>query len=131
MSQVLLDTHFLIWALRDPDMLSPVARDAIADPEVTVLFSAVSIWEIAIKTSLGRVSFRNDPTDMWRVALATGFQELPVTSRVAATIVTLPPHHKDPFDRLLVAQAIALPARLLTADSILARYTELAWVCAA
>jgi PIN domain nuclease of toxin-antitoxin system len=128
MSLILLDTNYLLWALRSPEVLAPETAALIADPRMTVHFSAVSIWEIAIKAGLGRITFRYDPNDVLRIARTTGFKELPVSAEIAATVAVLPPHHKDPFDRLLIAQAMALPARLLTADSVLARYSELVWV---
>ncbi len=119
-----------MWAVDGLDKLSSVTRDALEDPENEVFFSAASIWEIAIKAALRREDFIAQPEIVARAALRTGFTALPIGWETASTVLYLAPHHKDPFDRLLVAQAIALPARLLTADSILARYTELAWVCA-
>jgi PIN domain nuclease of toxin-antitoxin system len=128
MTRILLDTHYLLWALRSPEILPKNIAEVIVDPASTICFSAASIWEIAIKSALGKDKFLLNPNDVLKVARKTGFSELAITSDVAARVALLPPHHKDPFDRLLVAQAIALPARLLTADSTLARYSELVWV---
>ena len=98
---------------------------AIRAPENEILFSAVSVWEIAVKASLGRVEFTRDARSVLIVALKTGFIELPVLSETAILVATLPLIHRDPFDRLLVAQAIAEPARLYTSDRLLAGYSEL------
>ena len=121
----LLDTNVLIWSLANPELLSAPTRDLIDDTHNTVLFSAASIWEIGIKASLGRVDFTFDPLTLTEFAEAAGFVELPVSARVAMTVATLAWHHKDPFDRLLVAQALAEPAVLLTADRQLLAYSEL------
>ncbi len=123
--RLLLDTHLLLWALGDPDRLDDETRALIEDASNDVLFSAASIWEIAIKTGLGRVDFAVRPEAVMHAARATGFIELPVRADVAARVVDLPPHHRDPFDRLLVAQAIAEPARLYTVDPLLPPYSEL------
>ncbi len=123
--RLLLDTHLLLWALSTPDKLDPATRDLVEDPANEVLFSAASIWEIAIKAGLGRADFAVRPKAIFRAALDTGFGELPVRAEVAARVADLPPHHRDPFDRLLVAQAIAEPVRLYTADPLLPPYTEL------
>ncbi len=90
-----------------------------------MLFSAASIWEIAIKARLGRVDFAVRPERVAREARLTGFVELPVSADAAARVADLPPHHRDPFDRLLVTQAMAEPARLYTADPLLLPYSEL------
>jgi len=123
--RLLLDTHLLLWALADPDRLGIALRDLIENPENEVLFSAASIWEIAIKTGLGRVDFTVRPEAVTRGAILAGFTELPVRAEAAAQVADLPPHHRDPFDRLLVAQAIAGPLRLYTADPLLPPYSEL------
>jgi PIN domain nuclease of toxin-antitoxin system len=123
--RLLLDTHLLLWALADPDRLGIALRDLIENPENEVLFSAASIWEIAIKTGLGRVDFTVRPEEVTRGAILAGFTELPVRAEAAAQVADLPPHHRDPFDRLLVAQAIAGPLRLYTADPLLPPYSEL------
>jgi PIN domain nuclease of toxin-antitoxin system len=128
MTPILLDTHYLLWALRTPETLPGHIAETIADPAVTVCFSAASIWEIAIKAALGKDMFRLDPNDVLRISKETGFSELAITSDVAARVAVLAQYHKDPFDRLLVAQAMTLPARLLTADAALGRYSDLVWV---
>ena len=89
------------------------------------MFSAASIWEIAIKSQLKRIDFGSSPEAIARAALESGFDELPVRAAHAALTGQLPAHHRDPFDRLLVAQAIVEPARLLTVDSALKPYSEL------
>ena len=123
--RLLLDTHLLLWALSMPDKLDAATRDLVEDSANEVLFSAASIWEIAIKARLGRADFTVRPEAIVRAALDTGFGELPVRAAVAARVADLPPHHRDPFDRLLVAQAMAEPVRLYTADPLLPPYTEL------
>ena len=123
--RLLLDTHLLLWALGDPDRLDSETRSLIEDAGNDVLFSAASIWEIAIKAGLGRADFAVRPEAVAQAARATGFTEVPVRADVAALVVDLPPHHRDPFDRLLVAQAIAEPAWLYTVDPLLPPYSEL------
>ena len=123
--RLLLDTNVLIWSLADPDRLPKDARNLLEDPHNTVFFSAASIWEIAIKAGMGRINFQINPPALAEFAVAAGYVELPVHSSVAIMVAALPPHHKDPFDRLLVAQAMAEPAILLTADSQLSAYSEL------
>jgi PIN domain nuclease of toxin-antitoxin system len=122
---LLLDTHVLLWALDTPGRLPEAVAEQIAAPATAVYFSAASIWEIAIKTSLGKVRFRYSAEEIAQGARATGFVELPVTAAHGAKVANLLPHHRDPFDRLLVAQALLMPAQLLTADSALLPYSEL------
>ena len=126
--RVLLDTNVLIWALTDPGRLGGTTRALLEDAGNDVFFSAASIWEIAIKARLGRVDFNHKPGELTRAARATGFVELPVHADAAAAVETLPFHHRDPFDRLLLAQAMAGPLRLLTSDLVLEPYTELVTV---
>lgn len=121
----LLDTHILIWVLAEPNKLSAATRAAIEDQENEVLFSAASIWEIAIKTQLRRFPSAVAPEEIAEAANATGFEELPIRSAAAAHVAKLPMHHRDPFDRILIAQAICEPARLLTSDRKLTRYSDL------
>ena len=97
-------------------------RRRLESLENEVLFSAASIWELAIKLQIGRITLGVEPEELAEVAVRRGFAELPVTSAHAAAVRRLPLHHRDPFDRLLVAQAQHEPARLLTADRALARY---------
>jgi PIN domain nuclease of toxin-antitoxin system len=123
--RILLDTHVLLWALGKSSKLNATVRAALESSDNEVLFSAASIWEVAIKASLGRVDFSVSPEDIVRSALASGFVELPVTSAAALKVAALPLHHRDPFDRLLVAQALTQPAALYTADGQLGVYSEL------
>jgi PIN domain nuclease of toxin-antitoxin system len=122
--RILLDTHVLIWALVEPHRLSAKVQSVLENPENDVLFSAASIWEIAIKFTLGRESFP-EPRVMMQAALDSGFTELPIRSGAAALVATMPMHHRDPFDRLLVAQAMSEPAHFYTADDQLKPYSEL------
>lgn len=122
---LLLDTHILLWALDSPRRLPQDIVAQIASPENTVYFSAANIWEIAIKTALGKIDFPYSPEDIAQAAIDTGFIELPVSAAHAAKVAHLPLHHRDPFDRLLIAQALLMPAQLLTADSALTPYSEL------
>lgn len=123
--RLLLDTHLLLWALAEPERLGNVTRGALEDTGNEVLFSAASLWEIAIKAGLGRPDFAFDPQLILRAALDTGFTELPVNSDAAILVANLPPYHGDPFDRLLIAQAISEPMRLYTSDPLLPSYSEL------
>lgn len=123
--RLLLDTHVLLWALSSPGQLRKDARAAIEDPDNDVMFSPASIWEIAIKASLNRTDFQVSPEEIASAAVDSGFTELPLRSAVAAYTAKLPVHHRDPFDRLLIAQAITEPAVLYTADAQLEVYSEL------
>ena len=123
--RILLDTNVLLWAVGRSQRLDPATVDALSDPANDVLFSAASIWEIAIKFALRRADFDAAPGDILQGALTTGFVECPVTAATAARLADLPPLHGDPFDRLLVAQAIAEPAVLYTADARLGAYSNL------
>src|SRR5438067_13836350 len=123
--RILLDTHILIWALTTPERLDPRARAATLDAENEVLFSAASICEIAIKAALRRAYFVARPEIVAQEVLDIGFAELPVRATTAARVADLPLLHRDPFDRLLIAQAIEQPAALYTADDILTGYTDL------
>lgn len=120
--RLLLDTHLLLWAAGDPRRLSRKARGLIADEANALHFSAASIWEVAIKSGLGRADFRADPGQLLQGLLANGYEELPVSGRHAMQVAHLPPLHGDPFDRLLVAQARAEGLTLLTADDQVAQY---------
>jgi PIN domain nuclease of toxin-antitoxin system len=123
--RLLLDTNILLWALIEPARLKPDIRALLEDPANEVLFSAASVWEMSIKAALGRADFRVSPRRIVAEALASGFAELPVRSDAALKVAELAHHHRDPFDRLLVAQAITEPAMLCTADAFLAVYSEL------
>ena len=120
--RVLLDTHLLLWAKAFPARLPEAARQLIIDPDTDVLFSAASIWEIAIKQSQRREDFRVDAAVLRGKLLDTDYTELPVLGEHAVATATLPLIHKDPFDRLLVGQAIVERVELLTVDEQLARY---------
>ena len=120
--KLLLDTQVLLWAAGQPERLSTAARKLLNDPRNELLFSAASLWEIAIKHTLGREDFRVEPRLLRRGLLNNGYAEIPVTSQHAVNIDGLPPLHKDPFDRLLLAQALSEGITLLTGDAQLARY---------
>lgn len=120
--KLLLDTQLLLWAAGQPERLSARAKRQLNDPENELLFSAASLWEITIKTTLGRDDFRVEPRLLRRGLLDNGYVELPITSEHAVNVDALPPVHKDPFDRLLLAQALVEGITLLTADEQLARY---------
>ena len=120
--KLLLDTHLLLWAAGAPDQLSAEARQLLEDPQNELLFSAASLWEIAIKRGLGRADFQVDARVLRRGLLDNGYQELAITSAHAVSIDNFPPIHKDPFDRILVAQATVEGITLLTADALLAQY---------
>lgn len=120
--KLLLDTQLVLWAAGQPERLSARAKRQLNDPGNELLFSAASLWEIAIKTSLGRDDFRVEPRVLRRGLLDNGYVELPITSEHAVNVDALPPLHKDPFDRLLLAQALVEGITLLTADEQLARY---------
>ncbi|MBF0260816.1 MAG: type II toxin-antitoxin system VapC family toxin [Magnetococcales bacterium] len=121
----LLDTNILLTALIAPERLPAEVRTWLSQPRNDVFFSAASIWEIAIKCSLQREGFTFRPEEIHALALETGFTELAIQSDHGYPIATMPWHHRDPFDRMLVAQAQSLPAHLLTTDSVLKRYSEL------
>lgn len=120
--KLLLDTHLLLWAAAEPKKLPASARRLIESPRNQPLFSAASLWEIAIKNQLGRKDFRIEPRTLRRGLLDNGYAELPVTGEHAVATDTLPPLHKDPFDRLLIAQAQVEGVLLLTADEQVAQY---------
>jgi PIN domain nuclease of toxin-antitoxin system len=120
--KLLLDTHLLLWAAGEPNKLSATARKLIAAPKNELMFSAASVWEVAIKRGLGRSDFQTDPRLLRRGLLENGYSELAILSDHVVAIESLPPIHKDPFDRLLLAQAIVEGITLLTVDPIVARY---------
>lgn len=119
--KLLLDTHLLLWAAAGSG-LPQTAEDLLLDPGNTPLFSAASIWEVAIKAGLGRADFKADPSLLRRGLLDNGYEELAVTGGHAAAVGRLPALHKDPFDRMLVAQAVAEGVMLVTADELVASY---------
>lgn len=119
---VLLDTHLLLWLAQDsPRLPGPVSRLA-DDAGARLLYSAASIWEVAIKTGLGRADFRADPARLRQGLLLNGYEELPVTGSHAAAVTELDDHHRDPFDRILIAQARVEGLPFWTVDTALAAY---------
>jgi PIN domain nuclease of toxin-antitoxin system len=119
--KLLLDTHLLLWAAGQPEQLSADARELLDDPNNELMFSSASLWEIAIKSKLGRVDFHVDSRLLRRGLLDNGYQEVPITSEHAAALDGLPAI-QDPFDRILVAQSIVEGIALVTADPIVAQY---------
>ncbi|WP_429396356.1 type II toxin-antitoxin system VapC family toxin [Pseudomonas laurylsulfatiphila] len=124
--RVLLDTHVLLWALSDDPKLSGKARKLI-EGAADIYISAATFWEMAIKVGLGKLNV--DLEEIRQYCLESGFIELPLTSEHAIAVKDLEHHHRDPFDRLIIATAITEPMKLLSADSVIAQYTDLAiWV---
>ena len=120
--RLLLDTHILLWAKIWPERLSPATRLLLEDENNDLVFSAVSLWEVAIKRSLGRPDFQVDPRLLRRGLVDNGYDELPMIGQHAVAVDGLPLLHKNPFDRILVAQALVEGITLVTADPVLARY---------
>jgi PIN domain nuclease of toxin-antitoxin system len=120
--KLLIDTHLYLWWLQDSPKLSEKARQQIQDA-TEVYVSSASIWEATIKASIGKLSV--DIDQLVAEISKSGFQELPITAAHAATVARLPEIHKDPFDRILIAQAMSEPLRFLTADGLLKSYSEL------
>jgi len=121
---LLLDTHLLLWAASEPKRLSTRARALLLDPANPLVFSSASLWEISIKNGLDRADFNVDPRRLWRMLLVSGYRELPVTSEHTVAVNELPSLHKDPFDRILVAQARVEGLTLLTVDKAVAKYGD-------
>jgi PIN domain nuclease of toxin-antitoxin system len=120
--KLLLDTQLLLWAAGQPERLPVATRRIIDDARNQLIFSAASLWEIAIKSGLGRGDFRADARLLRRGLLDNGYGELAITGEHAVAVANLPPLHKDPFDRMLVAQSAVEGILLLTADSVVAQY---------
>ena len=120
--KLLLDTHLLLWAASDPARLSSAAQDYLNDANNELFFSAASLWEVAIKSTLGRDDFCVDVRLLRRGLMDNGYNEITITGEHTMFITHLPPIHKDPFDRLLVAQSRVEGVLLLTADSWVAQY---------
>ena len=120
--KLLLDTHLLLWAAGEPQRLSKRARTLIGNPDNELLFSAASLWEVAIKRGLGRKDFKVDARLLRRGLLDNGYSELPILSDHVVATESLPLIHKDPFDRILVAQATVEGVTLLTIDSLVSEY---------
>jgi len=120
--KILLDTHFILWTLLEPIRLTPAVRSYIDDPANEPVFSIASLCEIGIKKALGKPDFQSEPSILRRSMLNAGYIELPVLGEHAIPIAGLPPIHRDPFDRLLIAQASVEGILLITADRMVARY---------
>ncbi|MGJ0514317.1 MAG: type II toxin-antitoxin system VapC family toxin [Methylomicrobium sp.] len=121
---LLLDTHVALWAITDSPKLPQKARDLIASPKTTVWVSAANVWEIAIKHSLGRGDMPVSSQDAMRYFQESGYRFLAVEAEHASAVEGLPAHHQDPFDRILVAQALVEPMRLMTHDPLVALYSD-------
>ena len=121
---LLLDTHVALWAITDSPKLSQKARDLIQAPKTTVWISAANIWEIAIKYALGRGVMPVSGQDAVRYFQESGYRFLPVDVDHALAVESLPTHHQDPFDRILIAQALVEPMRLMTHDPLVASYSD-------
>ncbi len=119
MRQLLLDTHVALWAFASPKLLKPEIRAAIADPRNTVVVSAISVWEVEINRAVGKL---DAPEGFAALCIERGFDALDITFRQAEVASALPPHHSDPFDRMLIAQAIAEDLELVTKDRAMSAY---------
>lgn len=122
---VLLDTHIFIWCASEPERLPAGARNLILNSESQIYVSAASVWEMAVKASIGRLELGFDIFSSDGFLARNGYTPLPVSVRHAALVASLPFHHKDPFDRLLVSQALSEPMYLLTSDAWLKPYGEM------
>ena len=120
--QLLLDTHLLVWAMGEPERLDPALVRLLEDPMNTPVFSVASLWELVIKRGLDRPDFQLEPSLLRQALLEAGWRELPVEAHHVLAVRQLPPLHRDPFDRLLLAQAQADGLLLITADQQLAQY---------
>ena len=119
--RLLLDTHIFLWVASGSALLKPATR-RIIDSADEAFVSAASLWEIAIKARIGKI--KADPNELVAAIAESGLVELPVSASHAAAVATLPMHHDDPFDHLLIAQALSEPLKLLTADAVLALYSD-------
>ena len=124
--RLLLDTHVALWALRDDEQLSAKARELIVDPENALLVSAATVWEISLKHAFKRADMPISGSEAIGYFREAGYELIPISATHAALVGTLPPVHADPFDRMLVAQARAESAHLLTHDRLIAKYGN--WV---
>jgi PIN domain nuclease of toxin-antitoxin system len=122
--KLLLDTHILLWAAGDPERLSDSARTLLTAPENSLFFSVASLWEMVIKRGLGRHDFKVNPRRLREMLVAHGYSELTVCAEHVLAMESLPPIHKDPFDRLLLAQARTEGMILLTVDASVSQYKE-------
>ncbi|MGE0049348.1 MAG: type II toxin-antitoxin system VapC family toxin [Acidithiobacillus sp.] len=121
---LLLDTHVALWAITDSPKLQKRARELIESPRSSVWISAATVWEIAIKHSLGRKDIPVSSRDALRYFQESGYRFLPIEPEHATAAEELPSHHADPFDRILVAQALVEPMRLMTHDPLVAHYSD-------
>ena len=119
MRQLLLDTHVALWAFASPELLTTEVRTAITDPRNTVMVSAISVWEVEIKRALGKL---DAPEGFAALCVDRGFDPLDITFRHAEVAGALPSHHTDPFDRMLIAQAITENLELVTKDRAMSKY---------
>ena len=122
--KLLLDTHVLLWAAGEPEKLSESVRSLLLDSANDLFFSSASIWEIVIKRGLGRDDFKVDPVRLRKMLVTNGYAEVSVESDHALAIDNLPPLHKDPFDRILLAQARVEGLQLVTADTQIIKYGD-------
>jgi PIN domain nuclease of toxin-antitoxin system len=120
--RILLDTHLLLWAAGFPKRLSPQAREIIGSSGNAIFFSVASLWEIEIKATLGREDFRDETVGFRRGLIENDYLELPISGEHALSLRHLPSLHRDPFDRILLAQSLSDNLLLLTSDETLARY---------
>ena len=124
MSFLLLDTHLLLWAAGQPHKLPAHAQELLEDPQSSLAFSPASLWEVVIKRGLGRADFRVDPRRLRRGLLDADYRELAISSEHVLAVGRLPALHKDPFDRILIAQAEVEGAILVTTDELVAQYAS-------
>ena len=120
--RLLIDTQIFVWSVMDSENLTPRAREIMLEAD-EVFVSAASIWEIAIKVKIGKLE--GDPRELAEAISGSGFRELSISAHHAARLHELPLYHRDPFDRMLIAQAMSEPLHFLTADRVLAQYSEL------
>jgi PIN domain nuclease of toxin-antitoxin system len=123
--KLLIDTHILIWWLSDDSKLSSSEKDLIADPDNLVFVSAAACWEITVKKMIGKL---DAPDDLPAALVANDFIELPITVQHTQSLYQLPPHHNDPFDRIMVAQALSEDLAFMTRDSKIHLYTDLSFL---
>lgn len=121
---LLLDTHVALWAITDSPRLSKTARELLQSPKTTIWISSASLWEIAIKHALGKGDMPVSSADALNYFRDSGYQLLAVEPEHAVAVESLPAHHQDPFDRILVAQALVEPMRLMTHDATVALYSD-------
>lgn len=125
--KLLLDTHIVLWAAYTPEHLSQKAKQLLSDPASSLYFSVASLWEVAIKSALGRADFNVDVAELRAGLIANDYSEVAIESRHVLRVPTLPPIHADPFDRILVAQAMAEGVVLLSNDAKLKAYGGPVW----